>query len=331
MPSANVAYPQGPFPLTRLNPWFPGQMGVPGAWTETGIRMHCTGAVFYVDVNHPDTNDQRDGTDPTAPLATVTRALALCQAYRGDVIAVMATDAWEYGGQSDYNTAINESIVVTVPGVRIVGVSPSAALGVYWQPAAAGGTCIDVQAIDVLIEGICFMGLGAGSTGVHAVWTTDGEGDNLTVRHCFFNDNLAIGISLDESWYADIHGNMFDETPLGIYTNPVTMTAPAYTRIHHNWFFDCSTSAISLEDADRCHVYENSIYNNDAASNQGGTPANCLIDLNSGSRNQVHHNTLSCILPAAAAWDYDATCTAGAGDAWIQNLTRNGPTVTNPA
>lgn len=317
-------------PLQRLNPWYPGQTGVPGAWTETGLRMHCTGAIFYVDPNHVDTNDQRDGTDPTSPLTTVATALTKCQAYRGDVIAVMANDAWQYGGVSDYNTVISESITVDVPGVRIVGVSQSSSLGVYWQPATVGGTCITVEAIDVCIEGFCFLGR-TGGVGIHAVWTTDGEGDNVTIRHCMFDENLTSGITLDESWYCDVHHNYFDApASYGIYTNPATMTTPAYGRIHHNYFYDCGTSAISLEDADRCHIYENSIYNNDAATNDAGTTANCLIDLNSGSRNQVHHNTLSCILPAAVAWDYDATCTAGAGDAWMQNYCRNGPSTTNP-
>lgn len=326
MPSSDVRYPM---PLQRLNPWYPGQFGVPGAWTDTGERMHSTGTVFYVDLNHVDTNDQRDGTDPTAPLETVGEALTKCQAYRGDVIAIMANDAWEYGGVSDYNTIISESVTVDVPGIRIVGVSQSSSLGVYWRPSTAAGTCITVEAIDVLIEGIAFMGR-AGGTGVHAVWAANGEGDNLTVQHCFFDDVLTYGITLDESWYCNVHHNQFDNLNYGIYTNPATMTSPAYGQIHYNFFNNCGVSAISLEDADRMHVYENSLYNFDAASGNAGTVANCLIDLNSGSRNQVHHNILSCVLPAAAVWDYNATCTAGAGDAWIQNLTRSGPTITNP-
>ncbi|GAG38311.1 unnamed protein product, partial [marine sediment metagenome] len=76
-------------PLTRLNPWYPGQIGVEGAWTDTGLRMHSTGTVFYVDPNFPGASDARDGTDPTSPLLTVATAITKCEAYRGDVIAVM--------------------------------------------------------------------------------------------------------------------------------------------------------------------------------------------------------------------------------------------------
>jgi len=328
MPAANVRYP---LPLQRLNPFYPGQVGVPGAWTDTGERMHCTGTVFYVDPNHSDANDQRDGTDPIAPLATVAMALTKCQAFRGDIIAVMANDYWSYGHTSDYLLPVQEDVTVTVPGVRIVGVSPSGAMGVYWRPATVAGTCITVDAIDVLVEGFAFLGR-AGGTGIAGEW--DGvtvHGDNLTVRHCYFDENLDNGIVLDFVWYGDVHHNHFDAcAAYGIYVDPATMGDPAYNAIHHNLFDDCGTSAISLRDGDRNHIYENYIYNYDAAR-QAGAPTNSMIDLTNGSRNQAHHNTLSCILPAAAAWDYNACNTAGTADAWTSNWLLDGPSVTNPA
>jgi len=324
MPASDVRYPM---PLQRLNPWYPGQFGVPGAWTDTGERMHCTGTVFYVDPNHSDANDQRDGTDPTAPLATVATALTKCQAYQGDVIAVMANDYWEYGSHASYALPVEESVTVTVPGVRIVGVSPSAALGVYWRPATVDGTCILVHATDVLVEGFGFLGR-AGGTGIYAVWDGTNYGDNPTVRHCFFDDDLDEGIILDFSWYADIHHNMFDQCAYGIYTDPVTMGDPAYNRIYNNWFHDCGTGAIWQPGADRCNIYENYIYNSAAAGL--GAAVNTMINLTNGSQNFVHRNTLSCILPAAVNWDYDACNTGGLSDAWCQNYLTNGVSVSAP-
>ena len=330
MPSADVRFP---LPLTRLNPWYPGQIGVPGAWTETGERMHCTGAVFYVDPNHTDANDNRDGTDATSPLVTVATALTKCQPYRGDVIAIMANNAWGYNDASQgYGTPIQESVTVNIPGVRIVGVCPSGALGVPWTPATADGVCITVNQPDVLIEGFCFMG-NSGGMGVYAQYgnAVTSYGDNLIVRHCFFDSNMDEGIQLEYSWYVDIHDNVFDECDeYGIYTANVGGNDPAYARIHHNWFHDCDTGAIWLTNADRCHIYENTIYNVEAANDSAGTPANCMINLTSGSRNSVHHNMLACVLPAAVAWDYDACNTAGVGDAWCQNYLRDGVSVTNP-
>jgi len=324
MPSADVRFPT---PLTRLNPWYPGQIGVPGAWTETGLRTHCTGAVFYVDPNHTDNSNQRDGTDPTAPLTSVATALTKCQAYRGDVIAVMANNAWQYGDSDDgYTTPIQESVTVSVPGVRIVGVCPSGALGVYWQPGTAGGTCVTVNAMDVTIEGFGFYG-NSGGTGVYAEYNSN-YGDNLTVRHCFFADDIDRGIQLEYSWYADIHRNVFDECDeYGIYTANDN-GGVAYARVHSNWFYDCTTGAIWLPQADRCNIYDNTIYN--ATAQGGGAAANCMINLTGGSRNSAHHNTMSCLLPVPANGDYDDCNTAGATDAWVSNWCMDGPSVTNP-
>ena len=79
--------------------------------------MHCTGEVFYVDPNFPGVSDQRDGTSPTDPLATVATALTKVQPQRGDVIVVMMNDYWYYspGGQgvsTDYVTPITEEITI---------------------------------------------------------------------------------------------------------------------------------------------------------------------------------------------------------------------------
>jgi len=293
--------------------------------------MHATGAVFWVDPNYPGVSDLRDGTNPTNPLQTVGAALALCQAYRGDVIAVMANNFWDSSTATyGYNTSINEAVTVTVPGVRIVGVCPSSPLGVNWLLPTVDGVCITIDAPDVLVEGFAFQGNGGG-TGVLIEW--DGAsmyGDRCAVRHCYFNDDLDEGIVLDYSYYTEIHDCWFDyPDEYGIY-NSAANGDPAYLNIHDNFFFECPTGAIWLPGTDRYHIYQNSIYINDAAREQGA-PTNTMINLTGGSRNQVHHNTLSCILPAAAAWDYDACNTAGVGDAWMQNYCLNGPSTTNPA
>ena len=112
-----------PLPLIRQRPWYPGQVGgIEGVDAEAGLRTSCEGSVFYVDPNHTDANDLRDGTNPTAPLATVARAIALCQDYRGDVILVMPNDASPYGGTvTGRITPVTESVTVNVAGIRIVG------------------------------------------------------------------------------------------------------------------------------------------------------------------------------------------------------------------
>ncbi|GAH46929.1 unnamed protein product, partial [marine sediment metagenome] len=172
-------------PLTRLNPWYPGQIGVEGAWTDTGLRTHSTGTVFYVDPNFPGASDARDGTDPTSPLLTVATAITKCEAYRGDVIAVMGNAGWYYTeGAAGYTTVISEEVTVDVPGIKIVGLAPSAMTNVMWTPASDGGTCITVNECDVLIEGFAFTeGQTYTAVGIAILAQYDGAttyGDSLT-------------------------------------------------------------------------------------------------------------------------------------------------------
>ena len=112
MPSSNV--PWAPM-LTRLNPWYPGQPGVPGTDSDTGLRLDSNGIILYVDPNHVDNNDGRDGTNPTAPLSTVAKALTLCRAYRNDTIVVAPNAYWQHS-----NIAAVSYTHLTLPTILLV-------------------------------------------------------------------------------------------------------------------------------------------------------------------------------------------------------------------
>ena len=318
MPSSNVRWP---LPLNRLNPFYPGQMGVPGGWTETGLRQHATGAVFYVDPNYPGVSDQRDGTDPTDPLATVAAALTKCQAYRGDTIAVMANNAWQYGDATDgYATAIAEEVTVNVPGVRIVGVSPSGSLGPVWTPASNGGTCITVAAMDVLIEGFVFTaGVYTGCNAIYCEW--DGAtlyGENLTIQNCVFDDTVDIAIQLEYSWYCVIRNNVFHQCDTyGVYAAALGSGA-AYTEIRDNWFQDCAVAIALLGGSDHNSIHDNRIYGD-------GAGVNNLIDLTGGADNIVTDNYLACNIA-----HYNTTCSDATSGAWLFNHCTNGEPVAPP-
>jgi len=326
MPAANVRFP---LPLVRQNPWFPGQLGgVPGVDNETGLRTHPTGTVFYVDPNHVDAHDQRDGTDPNAPLATVAAALSKCQDYHGDVIVVGANDAWQYGEGVNYATPITENVEVTVHGVRIIGVSPSGALGVCWMPSDVGQVLITVSAMDVLIEGFCFMGSTYGGTAIYAEW--DGAtlfGENLTVRHCFFDDDIDIAIQLEYAWNNEIHDCIFQECDTyGIYVDPAGSGA-SDNRIHDNWFQDCG-AAMALQGCVDSVIYRNFIYNSNAQGAALATDEG--IDTTGGARNLVFDNWFSCLLPVPANGDWNDLNTSAATDAWVGNHCMDGLAVANP-
>src|SRR4030042_4317809 len=154
MPSSNVLWP---VPLQRLTPWYPGQFGVPGTDSDRGLREDSNGKIVWVDPNHVDANDLRDGTNPDSPMRTVAAALTKCRPYAGDVVAVMFNACWTYSNLTlGRALPVIESVIVTTPGVRSVGVAPSSSLGVPWIPAGDNLTCITVRAMDVLVEGVCF-------------------------------------------------------------------------------------------------------------------------------------------------------------------------------
>lgn len=326
MPASNVSISS---PLIRQKPWYPGQFGVPGSDSERGLRDHVTGAVFYVDPNAPGVSDQRDGTDPEEPLATISAAISKCQAYRGDQIRVMANGGWAYANAlSGYNTTIQETVTLNVPGVSLIGVFPSSMPGVPWYPATALDTILTIAAIDCRVEGFAFCGGGGGADGIYAEW--DGAtlfADNVTIRNCLFDGNIATAIQLEYSWYCEIAHCVFEGCAYGVYIDPAG-SGIEYCSIHHNWFQDCGTSALSLRGCEGSEIVHNRIYN--ATAQGAGVATDTMIDTTGGGDNIVAQNTLSCLLPVPANGDYDDTCTAAATDAWIQNLCMNGPTTTNP-
>ena len=319
MPASNV--PWAP-PLQRLNPWYPGQFGVPGAWTDTGLRLDTNGTIFYVDPNAVGVSDQRDGTDPTEPLQTVATALTKCEAYKNDVIVVAPNSWWTYADKSVGRVIpIYEEVTVTTPGVRIVGLFPPSSMGVPWVPVTDNGVCITVHAMDVLIEGFAFWD----STGVtapvaiRAEWGGSVYGENLTVRHCWFGYGLDYGIQMDWSWNNHIHDNIFQAVAVAAIQSMDVAGDPDYCIIHDNLFIN-NGDAIDLEDTDYCAIYRNAIYGDD-----GGTDN--FIDLTGGIGNLVYDNWLGCTL---AAGQYNATCSDATSGMWIRNHCVDGETGAAP-
>jgi len=324
----------------------PGAYGIAGAATETGFRRHCTGAVFYVDTNYTGVRNaagagvDRHGTDPLWPLATIEQALSKCQPYRGDTIYVMANGYWTDApkGAANYPLPITETVEVTVHGVRIVGVFPSGVVGVPWIAAASGDTILTISAIDVLVEGFCFMGgdplMVTNFDGIYAEWSGGGTGlwgDCLTVRNCFFDTDIQTAIELEFVYNADIHDNQFQNCDIaGIYSDGVAAIRDCH--FHHNWFWNVGagqTGAISVVNATRCKIDHNQVYNVNAQT--GGAPLIATdegINTSGGNGNLVHDNVLSCLLPGPGN-DYSDFCNSGT-DAWCNNKCMNGVTTTNP-
>lgn len=337
MPATNVQWPP---PLVRWPSLTPGQFGVPGTDSRTGLREHSTGATFYVDPNYPGASDSRDGTDPTSPLLSVTAALTHCEPNRGDTIAVMHNGAWTYGDSTEDNiTPIQEIVNINVPGVRLVGVSPSS-LGVPWLPTADSDTLITVSALDVLIEGFNFWPLAYNLvTGIYAPWNAPLlYGESLTVRHCYFY-NLDYGIKLDYSWNDFITDCQFVGMTAAAIHNPSVYGEPDYLAVQRCLFRD-NVADINLPDADQTLIDDNRFFGVTAAiailaggENQivnnviQGDPAgvNNFINLTGGASNVVSNNTLTCTIA-----QYDTTCSDATSGSWGGNRCSDGFTTAAP-
>ena len=337
MPGTSVNWP---IPLLRLNPWYPGQFGVPGTDSETGLRLNTGGAIFWVDPNHPDPNDQRDGTNPTSPLNTVGAAIAKCQPYRGDVIAVMHNGYWTYGDMSSDNiTPIQETVTIDVPGVRLVGVS-SSSLGVPWTGSANNDVLITVNALDVVIEGFNFWdSTHTGVTAIATQWNSPTYyGENVVIRHCYFYD-VAYGVTLDYSWYCHIEDCQFADMSTAAIHNPSVYGEPDYLVIRDCLFRD-NTADINLPDCDEVLIESsrfmdvtaaititsgdhNQIISNTIQGAGGG--ANNMINLTGGADNLVCQNCLSCTIA-----QYDTTCSDATSGSWGGNHCSNGDTTAAP-
>ena len=298
------------------------------------------GTVYVVDPNHPRASNQHAGTDPDYPLRTVAQALTLCSAYAGDVIAVLNNSYWTYGNTAvGRATPIREAVTVSVPGIRIVGVSKSP-LGVPWVPTAINAVCITVAAMDVEIEGFNFWEDAgyAGTTGILAQWNGPPYGESLYVHDCFFYDH-AYGIQLDYTWNCKIERCRFDDIVTAAIHNPSVYGEPDYLTVRDCVFVD-NTADINLPDCEYCLIEGCSFLDVTAAivitggdNNQiltctiqgAGAGVNNMINLTGGGDNLVAGNILSCTVA-----QYDTTCSDATSGAWVANHCTDGSPVAPP-
>ncbi len=304
-------------------------LGFSGVRRETR-NVQADSRIFYVDLDNSLSNDDNTGEDPAFPLLTIARAVTLARAYKNDTIYVNQNDGWQFG--SGTTLAVVETVVIpaTKPGISLIGVGRGS-LGVYWQPAVAGETCLTINAIDCHIEGFTFFGNGSAADGILLDWDgVDTFADNCTIVNCMFDGDIETAIELEFSWFNHIHHCLFQEcNTYGIWSD-VGGSGAAFNNIHDNYFVDIrGTAAIALlGGSDNNDIHHNRIYNRDAQN--GAAATNEGINLTGGTENVVSQNVFSCLLPVPANGDWDDFNTAAATDAWVQNYCLDGTSVTNP-
>lgn len=117
--------------LERLKPWYPGQLGIPGADNPLGIRTEPQGLVYYVDGSSATADDTNDGTDPEAPFETIQAAITASNA----LIDWAVTPPY-YG----MNT------IIVAPGVYAENLTPAYYCRIVGLGLATGGdVCVNVE------------------------------------------------------------------------------------------------------------------------------------------------------------------------------------------
>lgn len=229
-------------PQIRMQPWYPGQIGVSGSDVQRGLRWEPQGIVLYVDENHPGAADAGDGTDPEHPLTSVQTAItrltnfatAMSTSLDGSVI-VVANEA-----------TLAETVIIpatapkncTLLGMRNGINAPT------WTAATATGVALTIRQEGWTVDGFLFRA-GAGGQCIRLDWVpASGYVGYRTV----------------------IRNNHFDGLWQGLYAINLS-GAPYDVVIENNWFreFRRGTStayAIICTDSSTAEPYMCQIRNN---------------------------------------------------------------------
>jgi hypothetical protein len=306
-------------PMRKFPPFFTGQLGIVGSDTALGLREHTTGKVFYVDVNHPLANTSNDGTSPDAPLSTITAALARCTRFSGDTILVAPNGRWQPGFTTGVRSVvITENVVVTVPGVQIIGLQKNGS-GVRWDTSTTagglGGINMDIRVPDVYVAGFEFACDSAASSACVRVNTNVALGyysDGSVIQFCKFRagrEVSLVGLHMLGADSITISNCEFVAVGTGI----LAAAAADATEPDLNFLLDCVfianvTFAANLALWNYGTVKGN-VFN---AAGIGGA----LLDTVGGvtGMNFVAENYFSATLAGMAG-----VCTGHAADFWLQN------------
>lgn len=277
------------YPQIRLQPWYPGLMGVAGSDVQRGVRWSPTSIVLYVDPDNNFASDAADGTDPENPLVTVQQAVnqlvafqtSMAESLEGSVIVVAS------------QAAVAETVTVpaTTPTFCTILGAGSSAHQPTWAAATATGTALTVLQTGWTIEGFTFETGGAGTAMV-----LNGTGSTgaykTTVRNCRF-DGLYGGLYginfIGAPHRVTIEGCEFleyrrtDNTAYAIIVTDSSDSNPYQCNIVNNRFRNCENYIGSLDSA---RAWNMSIFQGNVLVTglAGLIPPQLYLDLRGGTR-----------------------------------------------
>ena len=276
---------QQPFlaPMTRMAPWYPGQIGVSGSDVERGLRVASRGITMYVDPGHNNATAVGDGTNPEQPLSTLAAAINNLVAWYALGLDV-AYSTIVVSGSLDESISITD--YTTHPGYcTIVGVGPSI-FSPVWEPADDDTPCLVLGAVGWRVTGFRFYAPANTAAVVlpctQAPYGANAIGIRSVIDNCYLDGSVnggGTGIDLHGAPYnAQIIDNVFGFLDSGI-TSTNTGYADAYRAyIAGNWFHE---STEGIDASLNVSAVVNNIFNVD-----GVTAMTSVIDLRAGTRGE---------------------------------------------
>lgn len=309
------------FPLVRLPPWYPGQMGVRGSDVPLGVRVDPQAIVLYVDDEHGLASDNNDGTNPDAPMATVQAAVTKLATLQTNLGVSLVGSVIVVGAEM----TISESVTIpaTAPkGCTLMG-NGSGAWSPTWVSAAANTPCLSVYQENWRITGFTFKPP-ATSSAIYLSWTASTNGSGTVIDKCNFNGEYSgrYGVYLYGAPYNVTISNcdfreILDGTQTGfaIYSGLTPTATPLEIKILNNVFWECDNFIGGSHGYNMCIISGN-LFKAGAA---GGIPTVLKIDLRGGSqgKNLVCNNVFADADYSNVGGYYDSA--AGAG-VWIGNF-----------
>jgi len=315
-------------PQVRLQPWFPGQMGVPGSDVPRGLRWDSAGIVLFVNNIHPNASDDNEGSDPEGPLETIQQAV--------DNLVL-----WQSRYVADGSLSAVGSVIVVAPGtysedVTIVeGSAPDYCTimgggndkySVIWGPSMSD--CLNVSSYGWRIEGIHFKP-GNQAAGIKLTRpdpaTAGAEG--TVIENCFFDggwSGTGFGVELNGApANVTIQNCRFAEiaaTGAAITVTDTSVADPYQTHIFGNTFQECD-EYITRDCAggwNQALIWHNIFVDgtHDATFPAGAGGTAMFIDMRGGSNgyNKVCDNCLG------GTYSHVGGYYEGTGDEWWGNL-----------
>jgi len=298
--------------ILKLPPWFSGQMGVPGSDTPEGLRTHPQGLTFYVDTNHPDANDQNDGTDPRYPLASIQEAVDKVQ-NRGDQIMI---------APGSYAESVVTPNYVTGPNyVHIIGLGGGQRQAVQWSSGAANEPCLDLRAVGWTVENVKFLAPTT-SACVELRHTDSGANDiaiNTIIKNCHFYGQTTglYGVLSHGAYLVTIEGCLFENfnnvanTATALATGTTPLAIPFRNVIRDCIFMENDNHVIF---ACNGSLFLNNVFMKGYTYSPVTVLRTSLVG-NPGDDNHVHGNFFGGL-------DYSITggFVSGAADSWVGNF-----------